>query len=206
LLQALKIQALTDEELIEAYKQENDNIYLGKLFDRYIRFVFLVCMKYLKNEELSKDMAMQVFEKLTDDIKKHEVKNFKSWLHVVTKNSCLMYIRSNKPFDNIFISTQIDAQNFMENIPEVHHDSVQEKELKLVQLEKAIETLENEQQKCIELFFLKEMSYKEVSDITGYSMNEVKSHIQNGKRNLKNYLLANGEVIVFVFFVLNYLK
>ena len=55
-------------------------------------------------------------------------------------------------------------------------------------LEHGIESLNAEQQDCIKMFYIGEMSSKEIAASTGFSMNEVKSHIQNGKRNLKNYL------------------
>ena len=63
-------------------------------------------------------------------------------------------------------------------------------EEKLEQLQDALVRLSEEQKKCIELFYFKEKSYKEVSDLTGFSINEVKSYLQNGKRNLKGYLVT----------------
>jgi RNA polymerase sigma factor (sigma-70 family) len=64
-------------------------------------------------------------------------------------------------------------------------EHLQEKENQIVIMEKAIDLLSAEQKQCIELFYLKNKSYNEIIVITGYSNNEVKSHIQNGKRNLK---------------------
>jgi RNA polymerase sigma factor (sigma-70 family) len=197
LFQTLSIKALSDEELIKNYCQRNDNKFLGELFSRYIRFVFLVCMKYLKDEELSKDISMQVFEKLSDDLKRFEVKNFKSWLHVVAKNACYAHFRADRHFTTVSISDKNDALKSMENIPDLHHNN--DHELRIEQLEKAITMLDHEQKQCIELFFLKGKPYKEVAEITGFSTNQVKSHIQNGKRNLKNYMIANGEILLLVF-------
>ncbi len=56
-------------------------------------------------------------------------------------------------------------------------------------LMQAIETLGNAQAVCIKKMYLEEKTYKEITVETGFTMNEVKSHIQNGKRNLKNYLI-----------------
>lgn len=187
------IQALSDEELISSYRKENDNRFLSELFGRYIRSVFLISMKYLKDEELSKDISMQVFEKLVDDLKRFEVKHFKSWLHVVTKNACYMHHRSNKVLEKVSLPES------MENDALLHHEYDHGHELRLEQLEKAITMLDMEQKQCIELFYLQDKTYKEVADITGFSMNEVKSHIQNGKRNLKNYLVVHGDTLLMVF-------
>lgn len=197
-----EIKAYSDEQLIEKYKQENSNIYLGELFERYIRFVFLVSMKYLKNDELAKDMSMQVFEKLADDLQRFEVKNFRPWLHVVVKNACFMHIRSNKNLSTVSIDDKNDLLKNMETGPELHPTDIDGREIRLEQLEQAIQTLDKDQKRCIELFYLKEKSYKEVTEITGLTLNQVKSYIQNGKRNLKNYLILNGKLLLLVFSVI----
>jgi RNA polymerase sigma factor (sigma-70 family) len=194
-----EIKAFSDEKLIELYKRENNNIYLGELFERYIRFVFLISMKYMKDEELSKDMSMHVFEKLADDLLRFEIKNFKGWLHAVVRNNCLMHFRSNKHAMHLSLDGKNDLLENMETGNELHPGDIEMHEVKLEQLEKAIETLDDGQKQCIELFYLQEKSYKEVTELTGFSINQVKSHIQNGKRNLKNYLIMNGEMLLLVF-------
>ena len=55
-------------------------------------------------------------------------------------------------------------------------------------LEKAIKSLKREQQICIKMLYLQNKTYAEVSEMTGYTMKQVKSYVQNGKRNLRNYL------------------
>jgi RNA polymerase sigma factor (sigma-70 family) len=192
------IKSLTDEELVKAFCKEENNSYLEVLYSRYIRFVFLVCLKYLKNQEKAKDTAMQVFEKLTGDLKRFEVRNFKSWLHVITKNTCLMEIRYEKGIEIIPIDEKKELQNNVENSMALHPDSNEGSDLKFEQLQRAMENLDNEQKQCIELFFLQEKSYKEVAEVTGFSMNQVKSYIQNGKRNLKNILINNGELTLYL--------
>jgi RNA polymerase sigma factor (sigma-70 family) len=76
----------------------------------------------------------------------------------------------------------------MENEIDPHHDDVNEKEINLSNLNEALKSLAEKQRICVELFYLQEKSYNEVAEITGFTMNEVKSFIQNGKRNLKIYL------------------
>lgn len=196
----LNIKKLDDEKLVHLFQEQEDVSYLEELFGRYIRFVYIICMKYLKDDELSKDMSMQIFEKLMTDLKRFEVNNFKSWLHVVTKNMCLMHLRSNKEFVNISDNFKKEADDDMEFDDQLHH--INNKELELEQLEKAISILDDEQKRCIELFYLQEKSYKDVADITGFTLNQVKSHIQNGKRNMKNYILSNRGIMSVILFVL----
>ena len=62
---------------------------------------------------------------------------------------------------------------------------IQEKDKLLEHMTVAMQQLNHEQQLCVNLFYLEKKSYQEVAAITGFTMMEVKSHIQNGKRNLK---------------------
>lgn len=158
---------------------------VGVLFKRYKHLVYGVCRKYLKDDDESKDAVMQIFEKLLTDLKKHEIGNFKAWLHTVSKNHCLMIIRKNKSRGYQSSATTEDSIDVVEMNALWHPDHSVEKENTLQQLEVAIQQLNDEQKKCIELFYLEEKSYQQVSEITGYSLLQVKSFIQNGKRNLK---------------------
>ena len=104
-----------------------------------------------------------------------------------------MILRSKQSKLKKEIDIQIHADSFMETESSLHPNKAAEKEIQYTQLEKAIEELNEDQKKCIELFYLKEKSYNEIVEITGYTMNEVKSFIQNGKRNLKIKLEKNSE-------------
>ena len=180
------IKSSSDEELVTAYKESGDSVLLGELFERYTHMVYLVCMKYLKDPMESEDMSMQIFEKLMTDLKKYEVRSFKHWLHTVTKNQCLIYLEKKNRRRHKVDEYKETQQALMES--EDLWNLTDEKEVQLVQLEKAITELKEEQKVCVELFYLKKKSYQEVSDLTGYNMKQVKSYIQNGKRNLKKYL------------------
>ena len=196
----------TDEEIILRYQQTADLALVAELYQRYASFIFGVCMKYLKEEENSKDVSRELFEKLAKVLKDTEVQNFKSWLHVIVKNQCLMFLRSQKNKQEKTIP--LDVSRYYADESEEGADltlknsiaSAMEKEIfwnpsdedwleaNLTLLAQAIMHLPLEQKNCIELFYLKEKCYKEISEITGYEINKVKSYIQNGKRNLKIYL------------------
>jgi len=144
-------------------------------------------MKYLENEDESKDAVMDIFEDLFDLLKEHNITNFKSWLHTVTRNFCLMKLRSpkNREIHDDKILT-VSLQNNMEN-GETEH--LIEEEKNYGRLHDSIKKLCEEQRTCIELMYINDKSYKEIVDITGYTMKNVKSYIQNGKRNLKILML-----------------
>lgn len=184
---------LDDSKLVSLYKETGDNFYVGVLFERYAHLAFGVCMKYLKNEDDCKDAVLQIFENLLSDIKRFNIKNFAPWLHSVAKNHCLMILRKKQLVVNDERGYQ-QAESTLLTLPGdmiFMNEEINDKHLK--NLAHAIGVLNDEQKKCIQLFYLEEKSYQEVSEITGYSLNSVKSHIQNGKRNLKNYLLRKVE-------------
>jgi RNA polymerase sigma factor (sigma-70 family) len=170
----------SDEGLISLYKKTNDLAIVGVLYDRYTALTFGVCLKYLKDREESRDAVMQIFEKLIVTLKEHEITVFKGWLYVTARNHCLMQIRSKKRKNFEELSPFL-----METGGNGHQEQGSEIERDLKKLEKCMESLANEQKQCVELFYLKQKCYKEITESTGYDFKKVKSYIQNGKRNLK---------------------
>jgi RNA polymerase sigma-70 factor (ECF subfamily) len=186
LINRKKLVDLDDHQLVLEYKKSNDRKVFGVLFDRYSHLVFGVCMKYLKNQEESKDATLSIFEKIMEDLKRFDVQKFSYWIHTVARNYCLMQLRSRKAM--IYIDDEKGPGEHVLN-NEHQETSPEESEQMLVLLEEAIGALCVEQQTCIDLFYLKKYCYQDVARISGFTMNEVKSHIQNGKRNLKIYIL-----------------
>ena len=76
-------------------------------------------------------------------------------------------------------------EDFMESQLFLHQETEDLRGEDLLKLEKCIEQLKNGQKDCVQLFYIKEMCYKEIVNNTGIELNKVKSYIQNGKRNLK---------------------
>ena len=181
--------SLTDEQLVARYASSHDNEIIGILYERYTHLLFTVCYKYLGNDADAEDTVMLVFEKLFVHLKKSEINNFKSWIYTITKNECLMHIRHRKSGERIIEDNlkKLDSE-IMESVELNHLLSAGDGEHRIRFLETAINTLSSEQKQCIELFYLNEKSYREVEQITGFTYNEVKSHIQNGKRNLKQMM------------------
>ncbi len=176
---------LTDQELIEQYRKTGNSWFAGELFRRYTQLITAVSYNYLQDKVETEDAVMEVFEIILRDLQHHEVNNFKTWVYSVTKHHCLKKLRKGS-------METIDVEQALRNI--AADDTQKSESLRLEEhlekLEKAVNELSQEQKQCIELFYLKQKSYKEVSKETGYSVNEVKSYIQNGKRNLKGLLVV----------------
>jgi RNA polymerase sigma factor (sigma-70 family) len=172
----------TDNELLEQFRKDGNNRWLGVLLQRYTLLLFGLCMKYMKNEEEARDCVQQIFLKALTEIPRYRIDYFKSWLYTMSRNHCLMRLR--------------DKGRLPAELPETlagpapEHEQAEKglrqlREERLTKLETAIEELPTEQRACIRLFYLEKKSYQDVSTVTGFSYMQVKSYIQNGKRNLR---------------------
>ncbi|EHQ26763.1 RNA polymerase sigma factor [Mucilaginibacter paludis] len=175
-----------DDTLLRNYRETGDLAVLARLYERYMSLVYGVCLKYLKDEELSKDAVMQIFEELLAKVNRYDIKQFKSWLYTLSRNYCLMQLRSEKKWE------QESLDGVMELAVDLHpeYEALQDD---LAALERCKEKLPPAQKLTVNMFYLDEKCYKEIAEHTGYSLNEVKSYIQNGKRNLKICLEKNRE-------------
>jgi RNA polymerase sigma factor (sigma-70 family) len=179
-LKPIQGSAQSDQELIEKYKRTHNNEVLGVLYERYMHLVYGTCLKYLKDREAAKDAVMNIFEELMTKLRSHEVDNFKSWLFVVSKNHCLMLLRKESRSRTVEIPISL-----MQSEEEIHLNGVLEKEKHLNDLEDCLQSLVDEQQRTVRMFYLDNKCYNEIAEMTGMEWNRIRSHIQNGRRNLK---------------------
>jgi RNA polymerase sigma factor (sigma-70 family) len=175
-----KYDDMTDQELLEKFYADRNNEWLGILLQRYTLLLLGVCMKYLKNEDEAKDGVQQVFLKVIQELQKYKVEYFKSWLYMVAKNHCLMVLRDKQGKTPAELDSRpIPAPEEVDKLKMVETDHT------LDLMEASLQELNTEQRQCVTLFYLQKKSYQQISEETGFSMMQVKSYIQNGKRNLK---------------------
>ncbi|MEW6468044.1 MAG: sigma-70 family RNA polymerase sigma factor [Bacteroidota bacterium] len=184
--------ALSDTELVARYKFTLDKTYVGELFKRYSHLVLGLCINYYRDKDEAKDALLQIFEKLFDELRKRDVENFRPWLTFVARNHCISTLRKKKTERGRKEDFSYTGEKFVE-----YEDSLRqnEQEVRLQALEEAVKELDEEQRICVELFYLKEKSYNEIAAATGYSVKQVKSYLQNGKRNLRILLNTKNERI-----------
>lgn len=179
----------SDEELVERYSKHRDKQAFGVLYQRYAHLVYGSALKYMKDEETANDMVAQVFEKLYRKLPEVNVQNFKSYVYGSVRNECIARLRKIKSErqkkDNYSLDENI-AGTFMENEGMLrlteNTESLPEK------VAAAMATLNEEQRQCVKLFFFEKKSYKEITEMTPFDLKQVKSYLQNGKRNLRNVL------------------
>lgn len=176
-----KYRHVSDQQLLEYFYADRDNEWLGMLLSRYTLLLLGVCMKYLKNEDEAKDSVQQIFLKAITELHKYRVDYFKSWIYMVAKNHCLMKIRDRHgkmpvELTDRNVSTVPDETDERNSLQDDHTMEL---------MSEALNELSAEQQQCVILFYLQKKSYQQISEETGYTMMQVKSYIQNGKRNLR---------------------
>lgn len=184
----ISVTADNDADQVVLYRQTGDLKILSNLYQRYMELVYGVCLKYFKDPERSRDAVMNIFEELITKLTIHEVSNFKSWLHTLTRNHCLMQLRTPKNIK----TTELNPE-YMQSAETVHLNGVFEREEQLQLLEKCLQALSAEQKQTVELFYLQQKCYNEIAAITGFDWNKVRSFIQNGRRNLKNCMEQNEQ-------------
>jgi len=185
-------EEITDEQLIDKFRLSHDNTYVGELYNRYAHLVLGLGLKYFKNQDDASDAVSNIFELLIKELKKHHIENFKSWLFTVSKNHCLQELRKRQTTDKKATAFEDFLLESMENDEEIH--LINKKEDLLIKLEKALPELKHNQKICIKMFYLERKTYLDIAEETGFSLKEIKSYIQNGKRNLLIKLQEeNGE-------------
>ena len=185
------LEHFIDEELADLFRVSGDREIIGEFYNRYAHLVLGVCVNYLKNRDDARDAAMEVFERLFVMLRKYEVRNFKSWLFTVTKSHCALILRQRKKegfsvgWDDYLLGEVMENGHFL------HHHTEDEVEDRIRKLHLALNDLSAGQQQCVLLFYFDKRSYQEIENHTGYSSGEVKSYLQNAKRNLKLALENN---------------
>lgn len=182
-----KAKPTTDQEYVAAYRATGDLTILGELYEQHMELIYAVCYNYLRDEEEAKDAVMALFEQLITDLLRHDVQQFGPWLHSVARNYCLMLLRKNQAHPTSLLMTDAggDAEDYLFSGSMSDETGTADLEEDLTRLEVYLKTLPVEQQTCLTLFYLERKTYTEVADLTGYEMKQVKSYLQNGRRNLK---------------------
>jgi RNA polymerase sigma factor (sigma-70 family) len=173
---------LSDDELLATYRRDGDNQWMGYLLQRYTALLLGVALKYLKDKPQAEDAVQQVFIKVLTHLPKDPILNFKGWLYILMRNHCLEQLRgrtynADESALGHLVATEPDAEE------------IKWQEHTLQQMNEAIELLNDDQRRSIVLFYFKKYSYEQIIAETGFTFMQVKSFIQNGKRNLKTILL-----------------
>lgn len=173
-----KYQKQKDRELINFFTSNNDKNALNELFKRYTHLVASIAIGILKDEKKAKHAVLIIFKSIRDDLKNNPIRNFNAWVYNVTKRYCFKI----KNLEN-GLEYQDDFHEILEK------DLLLQKQNDI--LKKAMLQINIHQKTCIDFFYSQGLSYSEINEKTGFSMEEVKSHIKNGKKTIKSLIYRN---------------
>lgn len=176
-------EELTDAELLSRFRGSGTGEDLLPLYTRYAEFIYALCLRYLGAPQRAEDAGMDIWGVLLEKLPKHEVSNFRSWLQTTVRNHCLMQLRKEKrsPIKQA-------GEDFMQSDHLLHLSSETrtEEPPDPRPLYRCLKQLREEQRRCVQLFYLREgESYQSIAEKMNLSVGRVRSHLQNGRRNLK---------------------
>ena len=190
LLHSIGLGERSDKELLSKYRDTKDQKWLSQLFGRYVQLIYGVCLRYTPDVREAEDFTMEIYQKVADKALTHQIKSFKSWVYVVSKHHCLEHIRK-------ITGRRIESfdPNFMQMQSEFHPiDEMEDKmvmEAKFEVMEHCLKKLNDLQKLSIELFYYKNKSYVEIANLIEDEVSQVRSYLQNGRRNIKKCIERN---------------
>lgn len=172
---------LNDEALFKEYQSTLNQTFLVDLFLRHEEMVYLTAMKYLKDDDKSKDVVMDIYYKLASKPVAAEIKSFKDWLFIVTRNHCLRMVKN----EGRHPSVEFNPENFMHLTDDLDHTLKWEMEKRIELIDECIEQLKDNQKEAIILFYKQRKCYREIEQLLNLDSGKARTFIQNGRRNLK---------------------
>lgn len=174
----------SDEELVRSYRRSGRHYYFDELFNRYHENVYGYCLSRTAEREASKDLTLAIFAEAFVQLDRSAPQHFAAWLFGIAANMCRAYIREEAQAAKDLRDFQYWREPaFMPN--EAFRRLIEARELaQLTAFQQAIQNLPEAQRRCVEHFHLQGLSYQLTAAQTGYTLAQVKSHLQNGRRRL----------------------
>ncbi|HCA21756.1 MAG TPA: hypothetical protein DEO87_05210, partial [Lachnospiraceae bacterium] len=166
----------------EAFKEIYNITYYNKLF---------IAKKYMKNDTAAEDVLQEAYIKIWKYLPSlDDPANFSAWSSKIVANTALNELRKNQPMPFTDLAAEGDDGSEMSfdvedsyelNQPELAYTEQEEKNI----VREMIEALSDEQRMCIMMYYIEELSVKEIAEALGCSEGTVKSRLNYGRKNIK---------------------
>ncbi len=175
---------LEDTAYIQQILEQGSQRAFQALLNRYQNRVFTLCFKIIKDREESEEVAQDVFVKCFKQLKQlKDTAKFRQWLLRIAYTKAIDRVRKKR-----ILRVELDETDrqfpIEKNTPLLLTIKADQRKL----LSKAIQQLEQEQAAIITLFYLEELSIKEIVDITGMSVSNVKIKLYRARNQLRTTL------------------
>ncbi|MEM6964730.1 MAG: RNA polymerase sigma factor [Bacteroidota bacterium] len=177
----MKIKELTDEQLMESFASQNDEVAFGQLYRKYFPMMSKYLGWQLHDPEKGKDLAQNIFLKIYQKSSLFDTsKNFKVWLFIIAKNQMKNELRNeairSKHLENIAI------------LPTNENEEKADHTQRLQQLKTELAQLSENHREVFVLKYSNNLTLQEISEICNCSVGTVKSRLFYALQKLKNKL------------------
>ncbi|MFN4083513.1 MAG: RNA polymerase sigma factor [Bacteroidia bacterium] len=189
----MKYEKISDQELVKLYQQGTENA-LNELIKRHKRAIFTAIYLLVKDRYLAEDIFQETFIKIINTLKSgnyNEEGKFVGWAVRVGRNLTIDYIRKQKRDVTITDSEGNDIFTYLV----IAEENVQDKMIKnqtFRELKDLVRMLPQEQREVVMLRHWGNLSFKEIAEITGVSINTSLGRMRYALANLRKYITAKG--------------
>lgn len=179
---------LTDQQLVSLYLNGNTNAFEG-IINRYSQMLYRFVFRLVCNKDIAHDIVQESFIKAWKSIKKYNFNyNFKTWIYTITQRTAIDHLRRIKTTN--FSELDTEEQNFDESIPDdqLLPDEIFENTENIKLIQNALLELSIDSRTLLLLHHGEEMTFEEISEITGKPMNTVKSRYRRSLIKLRRII------------------
>lgn len=187
------LNMMTDEELVVLYAQGN-NAAFDQLLDRYKSSIHSYIFFIVRNKELAEDIFQETFVKVIVTIKQGrytENGKFKAWITRIAHNLIIDYFRQER-IENVISNdeVEIDLFNNIKLCDGTIEDRIVRRQV-LADVRKLVKHLPDNQREVLEMRYYKDMSFKEIAEKTGVSINTALGRMRYAILNMRRMAEEN---------------
>lgn len=160
----------------------------AELLRIYRNPIYYMLLKMMNDPNDAEDLTMEAFGKAFKNLDQYSTEfAFSTWLFKIAANNCIDYLRKKSTLPTCIDQDLNNLENNMKEInggmPDTPEDQIIEKQ-KILVLRKAVEQLRPKYKELVELRYFKELTYEEISQELGISLNNVKIQLFRAKEML----------------------
>ena len=187
------LKSMTDEELVVCYAQGN-NAAFDTLLGRYKSSVYSYIYYIVQDKELAEDIFQETFVKVIVTIKQGgytENGKFKAWIMRIAHNLVIDSFRQERSENTISNDeVELDLFNNRDLCEETIEDSLVRRQV-LSDVRKLVKHLPDNQREVLEMRYYQDLSFKEIADLTGVSINTALGRMRYAILNMRRMAEEN---------------
>ena len=190
----MQTNTLNDHDLVRAYQRGNEQA-LATLIQIHKQRVFSAIYMFVRDRYIAEDLFQETFIKVVDKLRKeeyHEEGKFLPWVLRIANNLCIDYYRKVKRHPHVKVTTSDGADIFTRmKFNGNNAEDTMIREQKHERVRKLVDMLPEEQKEVLVLRHYADMSFKEIADLTGTSINTSLGRMRYALINIRRLMAEN---------------